>query len=126
MKKVFYNIVVTTCDTYEQSLYNLHSKIRLTPEEVVEYVTEDFNSTVDKYIDENDEEGREECDLTVEKLEKLAVGSSIDVDFIPESDDCGNMYTWTIYKMEVEVTFPLDGREKLEDGVDIKFTDDED
>lgn len=126
MKKVFYNIVVTTCDTYEQSLYNLHSKIRLTPEEVVEYVTEDFNSTVDKYIDENDEEGREECDLTVEKLEKLAVGSSIDVDFIPESDDCGNMYTWTIYKMEVEVTFPLDGREKLEDGVDVKFTDDED
>lgn len=126
MKKVFYNIVVTTCDTYEQSLYNLHSKIRLTPEEVVEYVTEDFNSTVDRYIEEDNEEGREECDLTVEKLEKLAVGSSIDVDFIPESDDCGNMYTWTIYKMEVEVTFPLDGREKLEDGVDVKFTDDED
>ena len=125
MKKVFYNIVATTCDTYELELYNLNSKIRLTPEEVVEYVTEDFNSTVDTYGSDDDEE-REECDLTVEKLEKLAVGSSIDIDYVPESDDCGNMYTWTIYKMEVEVTFPLDGRDKLEDGIDVKFIDNKD
>lgn len=124
MKKVFYNIVCSTCDTYEQNLYNLKSIIRTKPEKAVEHVIKDFESTVDQYIGDVDEFEKYECDLTVEKLEKLEIGQSIDVDFVPETEDCGKMFSWTVYKMAVEITFPLDGNDKLEDGIDVKFIDD--
>lgn len=124
MKKEFYNIVCSTCGIYEQNLYNLKSNIKTKPEKVVEYVTKDFNSTVRQYIDDKDELEKYKCNLTVERLEKLEVGKSIDVDFVPETEDCGKMFSWTIYKMAVEITFPLDGSDKLENGIDVKFIDD--
>lgn len=123
MKKVFYNIVCSTCDTYDQSLYNLKSNVKTKPEKVVEYVINDFNSTAEQYLNE-DEIKNYKCNLTVEDLAKLEVGQSLDIDFVPETEDCGKMFTWTIYKMAVEITFPLDGNDKLEDGIDVKFIDD--
>ena len=124
MKKVFYNIVCSTCDTYGQSLYNLKSIIRTKPEEVVKHVTKDFESTVEQYIGDVDEFEKYECNLTVEKLEKLEVGQSVDIDFVPETENRGKMFSWTVYKMAAEITFPLDGNDKLEDGIDVKFIDD--
>lgn len=124
MKKVFYNIVCSTCNTYDQVLFNRSSKIKLTPEKVVEYLTKEYNSVVDTYTTKDQRENYE-LGLTVEDLEKLAVGKSIDEDFIPEMEDCGRLFSWTVYKMSIEITFPLDGREQLEDGIDVKFTDDE-
>ena len=124
MKKVFYNIVCSTCDTYGQSLYNLKSIIRTKPEEVVKHVTKDFESTVEQYIGDVDEFEKYECNLTVEDLEKLEVGQSVDVNFAPKTDDCSKMFSWTVYKMAAEITFPLDGIDKLEDGIDVKFIDD--
>lgn len=122
MKKEFYNIVCSTCDTDAQNLFNLRSIIRTTPEKVVEHVTNDFIATAKNYIDDDAELEKYKCDLTVEKLEKLEVGHYIDINLV--LDDRGNMYTWTVYKMAIEVTFPLDGHDKLEDGIDVKFIDD--
>ena len=93
------------------------------PEKVVEHIIKDFNSTVEQYINE-DEIKNYECNLTVEDLEKLEVGQSIDIDFVPETDDCSKMFSWTVYKKAVEITFPLDGIDKFEDGIDVKFIDD--
>lgn len=122
MKKEFYNIVCSTCDTDAQNLFNLKSIIRTKPEKAVEYVINDFNATAKNYIDDDAELEKHKCDLTAEMLEKLKVGSYIDINLV--LDDRGNMYTWTVYKMVIEVTFPLDGSGKLEDDIDVKFNDD--
>ena len=123
MKKIIYNVVCSTCNTYDQVLFNRSSKIKLTPEEVVEYLTKEYNSVADTYTTK-DQRKNYELGLTTEDLEKLAVGKSIDEDFIPEMEDCDRLFSWTVYKMAVEITFPLDGRDKLEEGINIKFTDD--
>lgn len=120
MKKEFYNIVSSTCDTL--NLYNRQAKISSKPDKVVEYVTKDFIATVKHHIKDDAEREKYKCDLTVEKLEKLKVGHYIDINLV--LDDRSNMYTWTVYKMAVEITFPLDGTDKLEDGIDVKFIDD--
>lgn len=123
MKKVFYNIVCSSANMYDQTLYNLNSTIRMTPKEVIEYVKKDYDAKVEQYIDDEDQREYYEFEMTEEKLEKLAVGKSIDEDFVPEVEECGTMFSWTVYKMEVEVNFPLDGHDKLEDGIEIKFID---
>lgn len=120
MKKEFYNIVCSTCDTL--NLYNLQAKIRTKPEKVVECVTNDFIATAKHHIKDDAKREKYKCDLTVEKLEKLKVGSYIDINLV--LDDRCSKYTWTVYKMAVEITFPLDGNDKLEDGIDVKFNGD--
>lgn len=120
MKKEFYNIVCSTCDAL--NLYNLQAKIRTKPEKVVECVTKDFIATVKHHIKDDAKCEKYKCDLAVEKLEKLKVGSYIDINLV--LDDRCSKYTWTVYKMAVEVTFPLDGSDKLEDGIDVKFNGD--
>ena len=123
MKKEFYNIVCSTYDPAAQNLFNLKSIIRTKPEKVVEYVTNDFIATAKNYIDDDAELEKHKCDLTAEMLEKLEVGHYIDINLV--LDDRGNMYTWTVYKMAVEITFPLDGNDKLVDGIDVKFDKEE-